>query len=145
MGLRSLSEETFDQFLLRHLQVLSNVAEDSLHRSELDRIVIWDGDEVLGSCVGASQADVTARLSNAHISENAQGANQVGATEIARHLHAEMTRSRTRCSRMTAGTSPSSKWQRTASRTAPSNSGRDSASVKVEAGRARGSEAPPRL
>ena len=47
---------------------------------------------------------------------------QFNAAQIARQLQAVMTSSFTKCNRITAGTEPESKWQRTASRTPSRNS-----------------------
>ena len=68
------------------------------------------------------QANVAAYLPSAFVTVPLQQSGEFATGKITRQSQGEMTSSFTVCSRMTGGILPSSKWQRTASRTFSFNS-----------------------
>jgi len=85
---------------------------------------------------------MAAGLAGDYITERFENANKIGALQIAREPHTARTSSRTKCSLTTLGALPSSKWQRTASRTCLCRLSISSASVKMDSPSARAVNPP---
>lgn len=125
-----LPEQLLDECGFFHSMMCCDIHKYCVERAEFDRRMVRQGDRV--RCWrGTAQTNMAAALAGGLIAEFAQRLDQRCRVDIAWQFHAASTSSRTKCSRITFGPSPSSKWQRTASRTLPRNSSRVSASVKM--------------
>ena len=72
--------------------MLGDVTEDGRERPETKLGVSRDGDVVFAA-FERREAHVAARLSRYAVAENAEGLGKLGARNVARQLHAEMTSS----------------------------------------------------
>jgi hypothetical protein len=86
----------------------SDVAEDRSGRPYLERVVRGNRDVVRSRRL-RGQADTASRLTSDPIAEATERPGEIRARQIARQLRAAMTSSRTKCSGITFGASPSSK------------------------------------
>ncbi len=91
-------------------EVLGHVAEETGERPNPERRVAWDGDVVLAMFEGG-QPEVATGLTGDPVLEIGEGFREVVTGDVPRKPQALMTSSRTKWSRMTLGTLPSSKWQ----------------------------------
>jgi hypothetical protein len=98
---RSLEEGAKEPVAV-HREVLGDVAEDGVERSDLERIVSWDGDVMLATLL-RGQTDVASALAVDLVTEAAERLGEIGAADVTRQLHAAMTSSRTQCSRIIFG------------------------------------------
>jgi hypothetical protein len=125
------AEEPPRELVSAETQMLCHVAEDSSQRPDTQGVVRRDRHVMLAAVTGR-QAHVAASLTGDPISDLLQRPCEIGARQVARQLHAEITSSRAKCRRITLGDWPSSKWQRTASRTCAWIASTVSASTKIE-------------
>ena len=111
------TEELFGQLGSGRLEVGGYVGEDCAERTESKWLVARNCDVVLGALHARREPHMAACLTGDLVAVATKKGGELCAREISRQPQAGMTTSRTRCRRMIRGPAPSSKWQRTASRT----------------------------
>jgi len=136
-----VSEQLPQQLLSGQSQVLCHLSKNGAQRARSKRAVARYGYVVLAVKRGR-QAQMTYGLSCEYIAIHPKQPGKFVTTQIAREPHAGTTSSRTACRRMSSGSSCSSKWQRTASRTASLSSSQVSASVNIAWPMARATNPP---
>lgn len=113
-----------------------HIREDAAQRSHPKRLVVGHRDVMLAAST-RREPNVRSGSARRAGAEGPERTRQLASREVPRELHAKITSSRTKWRRITFGAAPSSKWQRTASRTRARSSPSVSASVKIEAPSAR--------
>ena len=103
-------EQPLDEILTGQGEVLRHVAQDAGQRSNPECRVAGDGDVMLAA-FESGQAEVTTSLAGYPVAEIGESLREIVTGDIPRKPQALMTSSRTKWSRMTFGTLPSSKWQ----------------------------------
>jgi hypothetical protein len=101
-------KQPLDQLLSAQGEVLGHVTEETRQRPNPQGSMAWDGDVVLATFRGG-QSDVATGLAADSVSEIGEGLREIVTGDVPRKPQALMTSSRTKWSRMTPGTLPSSK------------------------------------
>ena len=95
--------------------MLGHIAQDTGERTDAEACMARNGDMVLAA-FECCQPKMATGLTGHPVAQLTKGLREILAGDVPRQPHAVMTSSRTKWSRMTLGSWPSSKWQRTASR-----------------------------
>ena len=103
-------KQPLDQLLSAQGEVLGHVTEETRQRPNPQGGMAGDGDVVLALFEGG-KSDVTTGLTGDPVAQIGEGFCEVVTGDVPRKPQALMTSSRTKWSRMTLGTLPSSKWQ----------------------------------
>ena len=103
-------KQPLDQLLSAQGEVLGHVAEETGQRPDPECGVAWNGDVVLATFDGG-QSEMATGLAGDPVPEIGEGRREIVTGDVPRKPQALMTSSRTKWSRMTLGTLPSSKWQ----------------------------------
>src|SRR5262249_4553292 len=126
-----LPKEAIDDVVPRRPKVCRDLADDTRQRADPDGSVTRHRDVMLPS-LERRQPHVASCLPRRRVAEPGEGLDEYVAIDVSREPgHTAITSSRTKWRRTTLGALPSSKWQRTASRTSSRSVGRSSASVKM--------------
>jgi hypothetical protein len=84
--LKSCFEKPSGQFVAADFQMNGHIAENAGKGSDLDGIMVWNGDMVSAS-FSRDQADMAARLADRFITDATQGFHQFGARQISWYPH----------------------------------------------------------
>jgi hypothetical protein len=125
-------EKLLFQFRAFNIQVTRHVGKNCAESAEPQAAMIGNRDMVRMTTEARLQSNVAPYLSSAFVALPLQQPDKFVTGKITRQSQAEMTSSLTMCRRITGGDLPSSKWQRTASRTFDFKSSMVSAWVKME-------------
>lgn len=101
----SSPEQSLDQVVAAHPEMLGNVREYRGERADAQRIVARDGYVVLAFLVGG-EAHVAAGLAGCFLAERPQRPREVGARQVPGEPHRAISSSLTKWSRIMAGASP---------------------------------------